>query len=147
MHNPLLQVKGVGPAPAEHLAAAGITTIEALAAATVEQLTGFPGFGQWRARQVIAQAQALLADAADGATNDAAAFPAVPETAAKTRPPELEDSKQANKEKQPNKEKKAKKEKRDKKKSKKKKSEKTKGKTATVKKEGGKKKKAKKKKK
>jgi nucleotidyltransferase/DNA polymerase involved in DNA repair len=145
MHNPLLQVKGVGPATAEHLAAAGITTIEALAAVTVEQLAGFPGFGDLRARQVIAHAEALLADTAEVTSDDGADPEAPAQPSGSRQPPDLEDSNEVQKGKggkKANKEKKKKKEK-----LKEKRSKKEKGESAKVKKACRKKKQAKKKKK
>jgi transcription termination factor NusA len=66
MSTPLTNVKGIGPATANALADAGITTAEKLAATSVEKLTAVPGFGELRAKVVIAQAQALVkGDAAD----------------------------------------------------------------------------------
>ena len=53
-------VKGIGPATAVKLAAAGVTTAEDLAAATTEQLAAVPGFGEFRAKQVIANARQLV---------------------------------------------------------------------------------------
>jgi hypothetical protein len=57
MPTSLLQVKGIGPATAERLKAAGFTTAEQLAVATVRELTDIPGFGAFRAKQVLASAR------------------------------------------------------------------------------------------
>ena len=57
-------VKGIGPATAGKLAAAGLNTAEDIAAATPEQLAEVPGFGKFRAKQVIAHARQLVAPAA-----------------------------------------------------------------------------------
>jgi NAD-dependent DNA ligase len=61
MATSVLQVKGIGPAAEKILAKAGITTAENLAAATPEALSAIPGFGESRARQVIANAKQAVA--------------------------------------------------------------------------------------
>ncbi len=58
----LTLVKGIGPATAEKLATAGLTTAEDLAATTPEQLGAVPGFGEFRAKQVIAHARQLASE-------------------------------------------------------------------------------------
>lgn len=63
MPTPILGVKGIGPATAQRLAAAGITTLEALAAARTEQLADLPGFGAIRAKQIIAEARNAVGNA------------------------------------------------------------------------------------
>ena len=64
MPTSVLQVKGIGPATAEKLAAAGFTSAEDIADASYEQLTAVPGFAESRARQIIANARLRLADVA-----------------------------------------------------------------------------------
>jgi hypothetical protein len=72
MPTALLHVKGIGPATADTLTDAGITTVDQLAALTPEQLADVPGFGEARARQVIAHARQLsAAEAEEGADADA----------------------------------------------------------------------------
>lgn len=58
----LTLVKGIGPATAEKLATAGLATAEDLAATTPEQLGALPGFGEFRAKQVIAHARQLASE-------------------------------------------------------------------------------------
>jgi NAD-dependent DNA ligase len=57
-------VKGIGPATAERLTAAGLATVEDLAVATPEQLEAVPGFGEFKAKQVITHARQLVAESA-----------------------------------------------------------------------------------
>jgi NAD-dependent DNA ligase len=76
MTTPILDVKGIGPATAERLSAAGITTAEALAATTVRELADIPGFGAIRAKQIIAQAlQAVGAASPDSSTEQSVPSP------------------------------------------------------------------------
>ncbi|MFH1984334.1 MAG: helix-hairpin-helix domain-containing protein [Pseudomonadota bacterium] len=60
----ILMVKGIGPAAAEKLTAAGFATAEDLAVTTDEKLSAVEGFGASRARQVIAHALQLVAGSA-----------------------------------------------------------------------------------
>ena len=62
MPTSLTLVKGIGPVTAEKLAAAGLATVEDLAATTPEQLGAVPGFGEFRAKQVIAHARQLASE-------------------------------------------------------------------------------------
>ncbi|MEE4111820.1 MAG: helix-hairpin-helix domain-containing protein [Desulfobacteraceae bacterium] len=71
----ILQVKGVGPATAERLAAAGFNSADALAAATPQQLASVPGFGESRARQVIAHARQQVMEASPGGAERQAVDP------------------------------------------------------------------------
>lgn len=135
----ILEVKGVGPSTAEHLSAAGINTVEALAALTVKQLVGFPRFGEFRARQVIEHAKELLAQATLELADDK------PAVAVENPPAEKAGKKKKTSKKKEGK--KSKKSKKDKdKKVKKGKLKKEKGKKAKTKKASGKKKAKKKKK-
>lgn len=60
-------VKGIGPATAEKLADAGVASAEDLAASTPDQLAAVPGFGESRAKQVIAHARQLVTAASPAA--------------------------------------------------------------------------------
>ena len=60
MPTSLTQVKGIGPATARQLLSAGIPSAEALAEATLEQLTMLPGFGPFRAAQILENARQLM---------------------------------------------------------------------------------------
>lgn len=60
----LQQLPGVGPAIHERLAGAGVTTLEQLAAMTVEQLTAIKGIGEKTAQKLLEAAQAALSQAA-----------------------------------------------------------------------------------
>lgn len=62
MPTSLIPVKGIGPATAEKLATAGLANVEDLAATTSEQLGAVPGFGEFRAKQVIAHARQLASE-------------------------------------------------------------------------------------
>lgn len=62
----LLHVKGIGPATAEKLVAAGIPSAEALAEASLDELSAVPGFGDFRAGQIIAHARQLIDDTGEG---------------------------------------------------------------------------------
>jgi NAD-dependent DNA ligase len=64
----LTDVKGIGPTSAQKLTANGITTAEALAAASPEQLAAVPGFGPLRAVKIIEDARQLFS--ADEAVSD-----------------------------------------------------------------------------
>ncbi len=55
----LAELKGVGPALAGLLSKHGISSLEHVASATVEQLTAVPGIGQARAQMLISAAAAL----------------------------------------------------------------------------------------
>ncbi len=72
----LSDVKGVGEATAAILAKAGIDSVEALAAASIEDIASVPGFGPGRSAAVRAAAAVLLETP-----------PAVPEPAAVEEPP------------------------------------------------------------
>lgn len=63
MSRSILEVKGIGPAAAALLAENGMTSVEELAAKTPLQVAAVKGFREIRAAQVIAHAQALLAEA------------------------------------------------------------------------------------
>jgi hypothetical protein len=76
MPTPLNLVKGIGPATAEKLAAAGLNTAEDVAAATPEQLAVVPGFAESRSKQVIAHARQLVAAAAPDPVQTSHATPA-----------------------------------------------------------------------
>jgi outer membrane biosynthesis protein TonB len=60
MPTSLTRVKGIGPATAQQLISVGITSVAALAEATLEQLTTLPGFGPFRAAQVLDNARQLM---------------------------------------------------------------------------------------
>ena len=62
MSTPIRQVKGIGLFTEQALASAGITSVESLAEATIEQLVSVPGFGPKRAELVIEKARQLMAD-------------------------------------------------------------------------------------
>ncbi len=74
----LTAVNGVGPATAKHLAAHGLDSAEALAAASIEDIAAVPGFGPARATAVRQAASMLLAVEK---TEDSAAPPAGASTA------------------------------------------------------------------
>ena len=58
-------IKGVGPATERALAEGGFTSIEMLAAASIENVVAVPGFGKVRAALLIAEARALLSASGD----------------------------------------------------------------------------------
>ena len=57
----LTSIAGIGPVSAKTLAGHGITSVAALAAATLEQLTAIPGFSEARAKTVIVAAKTSAA--------------------------------------------------------------------------------------
>ncbi|MFH1984416.1 MAG: helix-hairpin-helix domain-containing protein [Pseudomonadota bacterium] len=78
MPTSILQVKGVGPATAEKLSAAGFASAEDLAAATIDQVSAVPGLGESRAKQIISDAcqQLTAADLSVGGSKSADIAPA-----------------------------------------------------------------------
>jgi N utilization substance protein A len=77
-------LQGVGPMMEERLNAAGVTTVEQLAAMTVEQLTAVKGIGEKTAQRLLESAQQALASAA---AEPPAAQPPPPEEPAVETPP------------------------------------------------------------
>jgi nucleotidyltransferase/DNA polymerase involved in DNA repair len=75
MPTSLNRVKGIGPATAEKLEAAGLKSAEALAAATPEQLADVSGFGNLRAKQVIGHARQLVTEAVPDSAERSGANP------------------------------------------------------------------------
>ncbi len=77
----VVAIKYVGPATVKRLAEHGITTVEQLAAMSVEALTALPGIGENTAPLIIANAQEILAEPIAAETVEAAeiteAVPAV----------------------------------------------------------------------
>ena len=60
MSTPLTDVSGIGPSTAEILQAHGIESAEALATASISEITAVPGFSDFRATRVQEAAAALL---------------------------------------------------------------------------------------
>jgi transcription termination factor NusA len=56
----ITELHGVGPAMAQRLDAAGFRTVEAIAQATIDELTDVPGVGQILAARLRAEAQGSL---------------------------------------------------------------------------------------
>lgn len=77
-------ITGIGPAAAGLLANNGYPSAEALADASVEELTELPGFGPARAQQIINDAKALIAE------QQAETEPDVEEDTAQTAEPQTE---------------------------------------------------------
>jgi hypothetical protein len=63
MKTAIIEVRGIGPATAELLAAAGIDSAEELAARPLEEIVLLQGFSDIRAAQVVAAARALVTEA------------------------------------------------------------------------------------
>jgi hypothetical protein len=59
----LTDVRGIGPSTARALEAQGVRTVEVLAKASADKVVATRGFGEARAAEVIAAANALLAAA------------------------------------------------------------------------------------
>lgn len=57
---PITQVKGIGPAMASMLARNGYDSAESIASSTIEALSNLPGFGEFRAKQVMASAASVV---------------------------------------------------------------------------------------
>ncbi len=76
----LREVPGVGPSMEDRLKEGGIETVEQLAGATVEQLTGIKGIGEKTAEKLIESARAALEHRHDSAADGAPASGEVLET-------------------------------------------------------------------
>ncbi len=74
----LENLPGVGPSTHERLKAAGITTVQQLAALTMEQLCAIKGIGEKTAQKILDAAQAAMTPVAAASTDAAASAPAEP---------------------------------------------------------------------
>jgi N utilization substance protein A len=81
----LLQLDGVGPKLAEILINAGVTQIDRLASATLEELCTLQGIGEKTARRIIASAKEFIAKRDQAAASPEAA-PAAPQAEPKQEP-------------------------------------------------------------
>jgi len=86
----LRRLQGVGPMMEERLSAAGITTVEQLAALTVEQLTAIKGVGEKTAQKLLESAQQALASASEAAASPSTQEPPAAEPMPSEEPPAQE---------------------------------------------------------
>lgn len=71
MPTALTSISGIGPAAAELLKQHGFKSAEAIAKATVEQLSAVPGFGEIRSKNTIKAASELVAPVAQAQAEEA----------------------------------------------------------------------------
>jgi transcription termination factor NusA len=131
MSTPIRQVKGIGLFTEEALADEGLTSVESIAEATIEQLVSVPGFGPKRAEKVIENARQLIAELSSEENKEAPVAAASPSDVADKKEKKKKAKKGKNEKKdkpKDKKEKKVKKEKKQKKGKQKKGQEKKKGK-------------------
>jgi transcription termination factor NusA len=97
----LLEVSGIGPASAKHLAEHGIHSAEDLAGAKLRTLIAIPGFSQIRAKQVIAAAKDLTKiSATDAGEKPSKAKPEGKQKSVKQEPGKKEKKKKGKKKKE-----------------------------------------------
>jgi predicted RecB family nuclease len=122
MSIPLTEIKGIGASTARDLQSQGITSVEDMAAASIEQITAAKGFGGMRASQVKEAAMAILRER--GQSSSSSARVDLPAKSPEPTPDAAEIPSEAQEKKKKDKPKKGKKEKKKKKGKKEKKAEK-----------------------
>jgi transcription termination factor NusA len=115
MSTPIRQVKGIGLFTEEALADEGLTSVESIAEATIEQLVSVPGFGPKRAEKVIENARQLIAELSSEENKEAPVAAASPSDVADKKEKKKKAKKGKNEKKDKPKDKKEKKVKKEKK--------------------------------